>query len=182
MKKILVGTIVGTIIYFGWQMGMWMGGVHSDFYTYTPKQDTVMQFLSQNLGEDGLYFMPAVDPAAPDAKVQEEKMMKEREGKPWAMINFHKAMTFDPGYMILGILYTLLACLIASWVIYNGQFSTLALRFLVGLSFGLFALFQGTLDDMNWWSYPWSFVKPEVIDLTVGWGLCSLWLAWYVKK
>jgi hypothetical protein len=183
MKKILISTLVGTVIFFAWQMLMWMGGFHSDFYTYTPKQDTVMQFLAQNLGEDGMYFMPAVDAKAPDAKAQEEKMMTERVGKPWAMVNYHATMDgFESSYVLLGILYSLLACLIASWVIYTGQFPSFALRFMVGFGFGLFTLMQGVLDDMNWWGLPWNFVKPEVIDLTLGWGLCAAWMGWYLKK
>jgi hypothetical protein len=50
------------------------------------------------------------------------------------------------------------------------------------MAFAAFALFQGALNNMNWWDFPWSFVRPQVMDLTIGWGVTSIWLAYYVKK
>jgi len=182
MKKILINTVVATVIFFAWQSLMWMGGFNDGFSSYTPKQDALMESLNANLDKDGMYMLPSVDPNLPNAKEMEEKLMQERMGKPWAMINFHKSMEFTYSYMIIGLVYTLLACLIASMVVYHGQFLTFSSRFLVAFAFGLFTLTQGVLDDMNWWSYPWSFVKPEVMDLTLGWGLTSLWTAWYLRR
>jgi hypothetical protein len=182
MKRVIICAVVGTVIFFGWQMLMWMGGFNDGFSSYTPKQDTIMQTLDANLDKDGMYFMPSVDPALPDAKDQEEKLMKERMGKPWAMINYHKSMEYEISYMLLGVLYALLACLVATLVIYYGKFNSFRDCFLVAFSFGLFTLFQGVLDDMNWWGYPWTFVRPEVMDLTVGWGITSLWIGWFLKR
>jgi hypothetical protein len=34
---------------------------------------------------------------------------------------------------------------------------------------------------MSWWSYPWSWISTQIIDIVVGWGLCSVWLGFYVK-
>lgn len=82
----------------------------------------------------------------------------------------------------MGLLYSLIACFIASFVLFQGNFETFSGRFWVAMSFSLFTLSQGVFDDMNWWSYPWNFVKAEVIDLVLGWGVTSVWLAWYVKK
>jgi hypothetical protein len=46
----------------------------------------------------------------------------------------------------------------------------------------VFALVQGVLYYMNWWEFPWNFVKTLVFDLLIGWGLTSLWLGWFVKN
>jgi hypothetical protein len=50
------------------------------------------------------------------------------------------------------------------------------------MSFAVFTLAQGVLSNMNWWSFPWGFIKPQVFDLVIGWGLCSAWLGWYVRS
>lgn len=183
MKRILVGTVVGTVLFFAYQTAMWMGGLHGDFSQYTPTQDSVLQCLTENLPEDGLYHMPAVDPGTPDRMEAQEKLMANHVGKPWAMIFYHKSMAgMEMGYILMGLLYTLIGVLVTTLVLYAGGFKTFAARFLVAMAFAIFALSQGVLDEMNWWSYPWSFIQPQVIDLTLGWGICAVWLALYVKR
>jgi hypothetical protein len=183
MKKIIIGTLVASVIFFLYQMLMWMGGIHDIGNNYTDRQETIMKTLNENLQKDGMYMMPSVDPAAPNAKEMEEKIMTENAGKPWVMIFYHPQMKgFEASYVLTGLFYTLIACLIASLVIFHGNFNTFGKRFLVSMAFAIFTLSQGVLDDMNWWNYPWAFVKASVVDLTFGWGLCSLWLAGYVKK
>lgn len=182
MKKIIIGTLVGTVIYFGFQAVMWMGGFHRDFYTYAAKQDTVLNILTRNLPGEGLYMMPMADPKNPDFKSHQEKLEKTMVGNPWAMVFYHPKMSdFSASYLLMGILYTLIAALITTIVLYYGKFPGFWSRFFVSMAFALFALSQGVLNNMNWWSFPWSFVKPQVIDLVIGWGLCSVWFAWFVK-
>ena len=182
MKRITIGTIVGAIIFFVYQSVMWMGGFHGEIAKHTPDQDNIMNYLGDKLS-DGVYMMPMTDPADPDRARKDEERMKENVGKPWAMILYHEhMMDFSVSYMLVGLFYSLMACLIASLVLYYGQFPVFGVRFFVSMAFALFTLSQGVLDNMNWWSYPWQFVRPEVVDLTLGWGITSLWLASYVKR
>jgi len=183
MKKIIIGGLVGAIIYFAFQATMWMGGCHRDFYTYAANQDTILKTLSANLPAEGLYMMPMADPKSPDFKAQQEAREKTMPGNPWAMVFYHPKMDdFSVTYMLTGVLYSVLASLIVAIILYFGSFPLFWQRFLVSMAFAAFALSQGVLDDMNWWSFPWSFIKTQVTDLVFGWGLCSVWLAWFVKK
>jgi hypothetical protein len=183
MKKIFIGALVGTIIFFGWQTAMWMGGFHNDFTSYTPNQDQIINHLNENLDQDGLYFIPAVDPSLPDYNEAQEKLMTEAVGKPWAIVIYHKAMQgMSAKGMLTGVFYTFVSCWITCMVLFFGGFGSFSTRFLTSMGFATFALVQGALSDMNWWDFPWNFVKTQVIDLGLGWALCSLWLAWYVKK
>lgn len=182
MKKIIIGTLVGTIIYFGFQSVMWMGGFHKDFYNYAPRQDTVMKALTANLPGEGLYMMPMSDPKSPDFKTQQEKLEKKMVGNPWAMIFYHPKMNdFSVSYLLKGIMHALIGALLVSLVLYYSRFPGFLQRFLVSMAFAVFTLVLSTFSNMNWWSFPWSFVKTEVSDLVFGWGLCSVWLAWFVK-
>lgn len=183
MKKIMIGAIVGTLIYFGFQSVMWMGGFHKDFYTYAEKQDSVLASLLANLPAEGLYMMPMSDPNSPDFKAKQEQLEKKMPGNPWAMVFYHPRMEeFSAKALLLGLLYAFLGALISAFVIYMGKFPSYWPRFTVSMLFAVFTLVQGVLSNMNWWTFPWGFVKPQVFDLVIGWGLCSLWLAWFVKK
>lgn len=183
MKKVIIGAFVGAIIFFVYETAVWMGGFHSDFSTYSPNQAPIMQTLSEQLHENGAYMMPSVDPTSPNARQLEEKLMTESVGKPWAMVFYHtKMIGMEASYMIKGFLYTLLACLITMLVLYSGRFNTFGKRFAVAMSFSLFALLQCTLAQMNWWDFPWNFIKATVFDLIFGWALCALWFAWYLKE
>jgi hypothetical protein len=180
MKRVIIGALVGAVIYFGWQAGMWMGGFHNDFAKYTPNQDSVMQVLHSQLGQEGLYMIPSVDPKA--GKEEKEKYYHDSVGKPWAFIFYHEKFDgMNPMTMIKGFLHNLFSCLIAALIIFYGRFSKFGSRFFVAMGFAIFALLQGVFGDMNWWQFPWSFVKTQVIDLTLGWALCSAWMAWYVR-
>lgn len=183
MKKIIIGAIVGTVIYFSFQTAMWIGGCHKDFYTYAAKQDTVLTFLSANLPAEGMYMMPMADPKSPDFKIRQEQIEKTMIGNPWAMVFFHPKMAdFSASTLIMGIVYALIGALIVAFVIYMGKFPCFWSRFTVSMLFAVFALAQGVLCNMNWWEFPWSFIKPQVFDLVIGWGLASVWLAWFVKR
>jgi hypothetical protein len=182
MKRILIGALAGTLIYFGFQSVMWMGGFHKDFYSYTDKQDTILASLNASLHADGMYMMPMSDANSPDFKARQEELEKKMPGKPWAMIFYHARMDdFSASYLLMGILYAFIAALIAASVLYYGKIPGFWGRFAVAMSFALFTLTQGVLTNMNWWSYPWSFVRPQVVDLVIGWGLCSAWLGWFVR-
>jgi len=182
MKKTIIGALVGTLVYFGFQTVMWMGGFHMDFYTYAAKQDTVLASLTANLPAEGMYMMPMADSKSPDFKSRQQEIEKTMVGNPWAMVFYHPRMSeSSASYLIMGLLYAFIAALVAAIVLYYGKIPGFCGRFCVSMAFALFALSQGVLNDMNWWSYPWSFVKPQVIDLTLGWGLCSVWLGWFVR-
>ena len=183
MKKMIIGAIVGTLIYFGFQTLMWMGGFHKDFYKYATKQDTILSSLSANLPSEGLYMMPMADPQSPDFKSRQQELEKTMVGNPWAMVFYHPKMEeFSARTLIMGIVYSFIGAFIAAFVIYMGKFPCYWSRFTVSMLFAVFTLAQGVLSNMNWWSFPWGFTKHQVLDLVIGWGLCSVWLAWFVKN
>lgn len=183
MKKAIIGALVGAIIFFVFQSIMWMGGFHNDFSTYTPNQAPIMQTLNANLSQDGAYMMPSADLAAPDAEAQNEKLMTEGMGKPWAMVFYHTKLNgMDPIYMVKGFLFNFFGCFIVALILISGAYNTFGKRFAVSMGFSAFALLLCTLTEMNWWDFPWHYVKSTVIDMILGWALVSLWLAKYAKR
>ena len=140
MKKIIIGALVATIIFFALQTIMWMGGLHGDFRTYTANQTPILDALSQNLTTDGFYMLPMIDPADPDKESKEKKLWEDNAGKSWTMIFYHKSQNeMNMSYMLIGLMYALFACLIVSMVLFYGNFETFNTRFLVSMAFSLFA-------------------------------------------
>jgi hypothetical protein len=182
MKRVIIGALVGTVIFFGFQTTMWVGGFHSDFYSYAARQDTILAVLSQNLPEEGMYMMPMADQDSPDFKVRQQELENQMIGNPWAMVFYHPKMTeFSVFTMLKGVLFSFISAFIIAFIMFQGKFHGFWSRFTVSMLFVVFTLFQGVLGNMNWWEFPWSFIKPQVIDLVAGWGMCSVWLGWFVR-
>ena len=101
MKKIIIGTLVGTIIFFAYQTAMWMGGLHNDIWIYSPNQDKALQAMNDAGFKEGLYVIPSSDPATTSRDKMHEEMMKNI-GKPWAMVFYHPSTytTYLAQYML----------------------------------------------------------------------------------
>src|SRR5688572_6228867 len=116
MKKSIIGAIVGGIIIFIWQFLSWsMVNLHQPAQRYTPKQDLILPVLNANLEEGGYYL-----PGMPENYSMEDyqKMMKESEGKPWATIQYHKAMKNDMVMnMVRGLLVNFLTVWLLCWIL-----------------------------------------------------------------
>ena len=93
MKKQMIATLVGTLILFIWQFLSWsLLNVHGAENAYTPNQEAILEYLSQNLDE-GEYYLPTVAPGASAA--EEQALMQESIGKPWAKISYHAFYVFN---------------------------------------------------------------------------------------
>ncbi len=183
MKKVLLGGAFGGFIFFMIQSLFWMGGFHNDFSTGTAQSKPILDVLSSTLHEDGLYLLPCADPNSPDRKKEEESLMTANVGRPWAMIFYHKSMNdLTASYILIGLLYALLSGMLTAFVLNFGNFNKAKHIFIVSMCFAIFTLIQGSLDEMNWFDFPWSYIKAEVLDMLVGWTLVSLWFSWYFNK
>ena len=92
MKKWIIGSLVGAIIIFAWQFLSWtMIGIHSGEEKYASAQDQVLSTLSSSNLEDGMYMLPNTQPGA--TMQEQQNLMQQNEGKPWARIVYVKSMT-----------------------------------------------------------------------------------------
>jgi len=182
--RTLVAALVGMIIIFAYQALSWMAlPTHKSAFTYTKDQDAIMTVLSQHLSESGVYAIPSVPP---DATMQQhEDMMKQMDGKPQAIINYHTSVSANMvPKMIFGLVFNLVCILLVIMVINRGStvFATFGSRLALVMTFGIFLVFGGPMMSWNWWGYPTNYVIADVFDMIVGWLLCGLWLAWYLGR
>jgi hypothetical protein len=157
---------------------------HSDTFKYTAAQEEIMTVLSGNL-EPGAYSMPGTNPSVEMTHKEMEKEQSKHVGKPWALVFYNKSFEgLTPGYMITGFLLNLLGAVVAVSLlnISNASARTSGTRFMMVLLLPLFAIVQAVLVNWNWWSFPWHFIKGEVFDLLIGWGLAGLFLSWHYGR
>ncbi len=182
MKKIIIGSLVGGILLFGWQGLSWMVmGIHDKEYLYTPAQDNLLSALSGTLTKEGQYSLPNVPPGS--TQKQMEDLGKAMEGKPWATVTYHKAYKMDMVMqMIRGFLISLVCVWLCCLVIGKQGEKTFASVFTTALTFGIVSFLFVWYIGHNWGGTPWSVLKPHLIDDVVGWGLAGIWLGWWYSR
>lgn len=179
MKKLLIGALVGGILVFAWQTLSWtMLNLHEAEYKQAPNQDALISSLGQL--EEGQYMVPRANDNATQKEMQDfqKKMLDEK--KPWAVINYHKAYETDMTMNIIrGLLTAIIAAFFVCWVLMK-QKSTFGTTFissiLIGVAGYLFIPYSGHI----WFENPGA--TTHLIDALVSWGLCGLWLGWWLNR
>lgn len=180
MKKLIIGSIVGGILIFLWQSLSWTAlDVHGKEYKQAPDQDGLISYLSGQLPEEGQYLVPTVNNSA--SKEEREKYMKDMTGKPRAVISYTKAVEMN---MVTNIIRGLVACMIAAffacWILIKqgapGFLTTFISCVLIGVAAYLFFPYTGII----WFNTPGAMTF--LIDALISWGLCGLWLGWWLNR
>jgi hypothetical protein len=182
-NKVIVGTLVGAILLFGWQTLSWTSlGIHEEALKFSANQDSIIQFLEKNISTPGQYLIPTVPPGSSESEI--EAQSKIWEGKPWAIITFHDYRKIDMFTPVLkGRLIALLSVLMVNLVIRQLRKTKFLPVFATTLSFGLVSFFFVWYNNNIWFSTPWSVLWGELVDSVMGWSLCGAWLGlWYGRK
>jgi len=179
MKKWIVGSLVGAIIVFVWQAASWMFlGIHDKAMKYTPAQDQIMNVLNSSNLDEALYALPS----APTKKEQED-MMKTMEGKPWASVIYHKSFHMDMAMpMIRGFLVDFFLVISLIYVLTRGGIPIARRAFSGSVALGLMTFLWGEYMGHIWFELPWSMILPTLLDSIVAWGLCGLWIGWWLNR
>lgn len=177
MKKTIIASVVGGLILFFWQFLSWtILDTHRPMQNYTAKQQEILDFLGQNL-EEGNYYLPTLPKGA--SMEENEKLMNESMGKPWAEIRYHKAMNANmPLNMARGLLIDILVVfLFCSYLLKNSlDFKSTLISALV---FGLISYFITDYTYQIWFE---TNTIPNLIDAIVGWTLVGSWLGWWLAR
>ena len=180
MKKYLIGSVIGAIIIFAWQGLSWMVmGVHDSSMKYHPAQKEIMDVISANITEDGLYMMPSAQ-----TKKEQEAMMKEMEGKPWVSVIYHKSFNGDTTMrLIRAFLIDVFLVISLIYILMRGGTVPIPRRVFsgavaLGLAFFLWSPYMGHV----WFDLPWHMIKGDLIDALVAWSLCGAWLGWWLNR
>ena len=179
MKKLIIGSLIGSIILFIVQFTFWAGSnLHQKSNQYTNKQDTVLQFLQKNL-HNGTYLLPN----APPNSTNEEKMLlgENMKGKPWAIVTFHEKYSIN---MLANIGRSLLVdfCVLffIMLVLINLKSNKFFLIFFVSILVGLIGFLDGIYTFHIW--YPGYDIMMYFYKTLCEWAFIGIWLGFYIRK
>jgi len=180
MKKLAIASIVGGIILFVWQTLSWaILNLHGASQRYTPKQDTVMAFLNTQFTEDGAYLMPNYPPGMSHDEM--EKSMSANDGKPWAQIQYHKALNVNMGSnMLRGLLTDIIIVGLLCFVLVRLKDPDFSRILIVTIGTGVIVFLNSPYTIHIW--YPKADITMHLVDGIVSFGLCGLWLGWYLNR
>lgn len=179
MKKAIIASLVGGIIIFIWQTLSWtVLHLHQSAQEYTPKQDSIMAFMNQQFSEDGSYLLPGDPEGTPYAEM--EKTMSSREGKPWMQIQYHKELKVNMGMNIIrGLTIDIVIVALLCWILLKMTDSGFGKIFTACLITGMIVFLNSPYTVHIW--YPKADLMAHFMDALFSWGLCGLWLGWWLR-
>jgi hypothetical protein len=180
MKKLIIGAIVGGIIVFLWQLLSWTAlNLHQSANQYTAKQDTILNYLSSHFTESGEYFLPGYPPNA--SAEERTKLMEAAAGKPWVKIAYHSSMNVNMvGNMVRLALVNMLMVGLLIWLLQKINAPAFSTILLACLAIGVIAFINFPYTYHIW--YETKDVNGYLLDAFASWGLCGIWLAWWLRK
>ena len=178
MKKQIIAAFVAALILFIWQFISW-GAVnfHKAEQQYTPNQDKIITFLSENLTE-GQYFIPMHPPGASEEETQ--AMRAEAMGKPWATINYHPSFDMNMGINLArGFAIDLAAAFLLCWILMKFRDLNFTSALTSTIAIGVIGYFTITYLNHIWFE---GDTIGYLIDAIVGFGLVGAWLGFYLPE
>ncbi|HEX5152652.1 MAG TPA: hypothetical protein VFW07_14475 [Parafilimonas sp.] len=178
--KIFIGSLVGGIIIFIWQFLSWtVLNLHEPAQRYTPKQDSILAYLSTQFDSSGGYFMPTTPKGASSDEMK--KLEENSAGKPWAQIAYHKSLDINMGMsMIRAFITDFLMVLFFCWVIAGFTANSFGKTLLAAILTGLIIFLSGNYIIHIW--YQTFDLSAYLTDYLVSWGLTGIWLGWWLNK
>lgn len=180
MKKSLIAAFVGGVIIFIWQsLSNTVLDLHRPAVEYTAKQDTILNFLNGQFTESGRYFLPTLPKDATTEAY--EQLSASNQGKPWAIVSYHKAMDYNMAKsLVITFITDFIVVWLLCWILLAIPSRTMPGIILVCLAIGLLVFLNSFFTTYTWYQDPG--LGADLIDALVSWGLCGLWLGWWLKN
>jgi hypothetical protein len=179
MKKLVIASLVGGIIIFAWQTLSWtVLNLHGASQEYTPKQDSIMAFLNTQFSDDAAYLLPSYPRGTSYDEIQ--KTMGTRDGKPWMQIQYHRSLHVNMGENIgRGLINDIIIVGLLCWVLMRMKGAGFGTIFITCLITGLIVFLNSPYTVHIW--YPKADINAHLVDAIISWGICGLWMGWYLK-
>ena len=166
MGKVIIGSILGGIVAFGWGALSWMVfHLHDSTLNSFTDEMEVAEVVIKNAEKSGIYLLPAFGD----------------ESMPFIFASIRKET--DPDYamwrtMLRAALASIASAIVIGTMLHFAapQLNYLARALFVGLG-GLFVAFAGIYPNNIWWEFSVPFTLVGILDAIVGWFLAGLAMA-----
>jgi len=179
MKKRLIAALVGGIIIFFWQfLSNAALDLHRPAQQYTANQDSILNYLSSHLKE-GKYFLPTIPVGATAEEMQQS--MEKSMGKPWAIVDYKESMSTNMGMnMTRGFIIDIIMVWMFISILSRGNINSMGGILYTSLVTGFLSFLFFPYTNFIWYESPGIFI--EMLDAIACWGLCGLWLGFYLPE
>ena len=180
MKKTIIGALVGAVIIFMVQFLCWtVLNVHYKQQQYTPKQDAILEAINAQEIQSGQYFIPSLPKGSP--MDEQNKLASAREGKPWAVVAYHRALHMNMGLNMakafgVDLLVTLLLC----WILMKINAPSFGTIFLASLFTGFIVFLNSPFTYHIWYETPGQLAN--IIESSAEFGITGIWLGWWLRR
>ena len=183
MKKTIVASLVGALLIFIWQTLSWtVLDLHRPSQDYTPKQDTILAFLNATLEKEGGYYLP--NTPAGTSMEEATKLGEQMNGKPWASIQYHKALKMDNNTMFMnmarGFVVNIIIVWMICWLIAKMKTPSFPTILITNIFIGSIVFINVPYTGFIW--YETFDLMAHLTDALVSFGLCGAWLGWWLRR
>lgn len=180
MKKLIIAAIVGGFIAYAWQTASHTFlDLHYRAESHTPKQDTILAFFESIGLEEGNYLVPRLPRGASQQEMDD--FGRKLSGRPWGTVTYRKSWNADMGSNILrGLLVTVLMAGMLAWILMKMASPSTSTILLTSVFVGLIGYLTFPYAAHIW--YKVGDARADLVDSVVMWGLCGLWLSWWLRR
>jgi len=184
MKRNLLAALLGAVIFFAWSAFVHMNPLTGPMglSMLNDKEEVVMTAVRENVPQPGLYFFPGMDMTKPMTKEAEAAWTAKYKAGPSGLL-LVQPTGGDPmmtSQLVVGFISTLLCALIASFIL-AATAGSFARRVAIVTSLGLFSWLAISIQQWNWYEFPFAFAALDVINQVIGWTLAGLLMAKMIK-
>lgn len=184
MVRILLATVVGTVIIYVWLMLAWMVlGYHSNTMQSVPNGEEITAALQSAGLRSGVYHYPGMPEHDPDASQEEiaqiwQDMTARHEAGPIYSIYFHKegAPVMGSGTLLGAIVIDFASALIVAVLLWSAapRLPLYVCRVGFVALVGVFAALVAHVSYWNWMLFPLDYTLAMCADVAIGWLLVGL--------
>lgn len=168
VKKLLLSTLLGSIIFFAWSSASWMAlPWHKATIHKFSDENAISTTILANIKKSGVYYLSPYD--------KEGKLDESKKSFPTAFVAVNKSpapkMTtslFQYYLMILIGAFFLSALLLTARMACFWQSLTVVILFAIGSGVVTYG------PEMIWWRFSTNFLMVNFADLLIGWFLAGL--------
>ncbi len=172
MKKLILPSLIGAVILFVWQFLSYGAlNLHEQGQRFTAQQDVILENLNGLNLDEATYI---VHPTPPQSKGPEDmENMAYYQGKPWAMVSYHKSDNSNMAMnMLRGLLVNIIICLLAFSLFSSMPAMSMVQGLYRGLALGAIAFLVEPYTNHIW--YQGFGIWAHLLDALVPWSLIGL--------
>jgi hypothetical protein len=184
MKKKLLATFLGAVIFFVWSAVVHMnpGTALLGWSQLNGQEDVLMTSLKAEVPGPGLYFFPAMDMSGHTTKEQQDAWAAKYKAGPSGLL-----LVQPPGHdtsmgkqLVVQFLSNFACALLAAFVLTATRGSFLR-RVATVAALGLFSWLAISVAQWNWYEFPFGFIALDALNQILGWFLAGLLMAAMIK-